>query len=93
MLKIKLESHNGYEGENLKQLNESLTLLESILNGQQFKDTVLNFKSAKTEGGTFHFIAYIKRRGRRIDLKRYPNQQIYDKLMKGNETIKPDHFI
>lgn len=93
MLKIKLESHNGYEGDNLKQLNESLTLLESVLNGQQFKDSVLNFKSAKTEGGTFHFIAYTKWRGRRIDLKRYSNQEIYDKVMKGNETNGTDCFI
>ena len=93
MLKFKLKSHKGYEGENLKRLKQSLTLLESVLNGQKFKDTVLNFKSNKTEGGTFHFIMYTKWRGRRIDLKRYSNQEILDKVMKGNETDGTDCFI
>ncbi|KIA98516.1 hypothetical protein OA88_20500 [Flavobacterium sp. JRM] len=93
MLKIKLESHRGYEGKNLKNLNESLLLLESVLNGQNFKDTVLKFESDKTEGGTFHFITYTKWRSRRTDLPIYSNQEIYDKVMKGNETDGSDCFI
>lgn len=93
MLKIKLKSHQGYNGENLEKLNESLVLLEGTLNGQQFKDTVLNFKSDKTEGGTFHFIMYTKWRNRRIDLEKFTNQEIYDKVMAGNETDGIDCFI
>lgn len=84
MLKIKLESHKRYEGENLEKLTKALTLLESTLNEQEFKDKVLNFKSDKTEGGTFHFIKYIKRQ--RTELKRYTNKEIYDKVMAGHAT-------
>ncbi len=93
MLKIKLVSHNGYEGEYLAKLNESLALLENIVNGQQFKDRVINFKSDRTEGGTFHFIKYTNWNGKRINLTRYSNQEIYDKIMKGNESNGTDTFI
>lgn len=93
MLKIKLNSHEGYQGENLIKLKESIELLENIVNGQNFKDSVLNFKSGKTEGGTFHFIMYTKWRRRRIELQRYTNQEIYNKIMSGNETDGKDCFI
>lgn len=93
MLKIKLESNNGYENENLIKLNEALTLLENIVNSQRFKDAVLNFRSDKTEGGTFHFIMYTKWKRHRIDLTRYTNQEIYEKVMRGNESNGTDCFM
>jgi hypothetical protein len=93
MLKIKLQSFDGYKDDNLKKLQESVALLETTLNGDPFRDTVLSFKSEKTEGGTFHFIMYTKWRGRRIELERFTNQEIFDKVMQGNETGGTDSFI
>lgn len=93
MLKIKLESHNGYVAENLQKLKDALSLLETVVNGNEFKQKVLNFKSDKTDGGTYHFIMYTKWRSKRIDLKRYTNQEIYDKLMLGNQTVGNDNII
>jgi hypothetical protein len=93
MLKIKLNTYNGYQGKDLENLKKSIELLVQTLNGNEFKEKVLNFKSDKTEGGTFHFISYTKWRGRRVDLKRYTNQEIYDIVMKGNETDGTDSYI
>jgi len=91
MLKIKLESHKRYKDGSLDKLTIALALLETTLNQQEFKDKVLNFKSDKTEGGTFHFIKYIKKR--RTELQRYSNKEIYDKVIAGHGTEGKDTVI
>lgn len=92
MLKIKLVAHKGYKENDLEKLKESLLLLEETVNGEPFKDTVLNFTTDKTEGGTFHFKKYRKKR-KVTKLKRYTNQEIYDKIMEGNENDGMNGFI
>ena len=91
MLKIKLESHKRYSGANLTKLQSALRLLQFTLNSDEFKAKVLNFNSDKTEGGTFHFIKYRKRQ--RIELQRYSNEEIYNIVMAGHETVDGDSFI
>ncbi|MFT5780167.1 MAG: putative SprT family Zn-dependent metalloprotease [Crocinitomicaceae bacterium] len=93
MLKIKLESHIGYTGKNLDKVNEAIEHLEDTLNSTAFEHKVTHFKSDKTEGGTFHFITYTKWRGRRTDVTRYSNQEIFDKVMNGTETSGEDGVI
>lgn len=96
MVKIKLKTHQGYEGNNLTKLKDSLAILEKTLNQNDFKDKVFNFKSDKTEGGTFHFIKY-KRKfifGRtKIRLKKYSNQEIYNKVIEGTSSDGVDSLI
>ena len=75
MLQINLVEVNGYDNERLIILKESLKIIETVINSDQFKETVLNFP--------FHFrsglFGYMKD-------TYYTNQEIYSMIMNANET-------
>lgn len=94
MLKADLLLNLNYKGENLIKLNRSLLMIESTLNGDRFKNAVLNF-SIPDGKKSFHFKAYKCRLiGRReIQLKEYSNAEVYNKIMKGHSGNGTEKFM
>lgn len=89
MTKIKIVKAENYQGESLERLKQAIQLLEKIINSDEFKKVVLEFKT-HIEGGTFHFIRKEKRglRVRTIKLKRYSNAEVLEKILSGNSQHK-----
>ena len=89
MLKVNLKSSDNYIGADFDKLNRSLALLETAINSDSFRITVLNFQS-------FEFVRY-KCVGsiqlRTVHLTEYSNDNLYSFLMKGHRQEGDDSFM
>ena len=94
MLKADLLLNLNYTGENLAKLNRSLMMIESTLNGERFKNAVLNFNMPDGKK-SFHFKTYKCRLiGRKvIQLKEYSNEEVYNKIMRGQSGNGTERFM
>jgi len=89
MLKANLIHTGTYLGDDLAKLNRSLQLLETIINGDKFKQAVLHFK-------TFEFVRYkcfLGARVKTIQLQSYTNDVLYEVLMRGHRKEGDDTFM
>jgi len=80
MLTVNLIEAKNYNGDRKELLMQSLRLMEVILNSEEFKTRVLNFK---TNGkNTFYYRKTFL--GKWID-KPYTNEQVYNMIMTAKE--------
>lgn len=71
------ESLVGFDGEKGVKIESAMRLLEEVVNSEEFKEKVLNFKNKKGER------AFASNNG-------LTNEQIYARFMDGRETLQPD---
>jgi hypothetical protein len=76
-LKVVPMSVTGFCDQGLKKLNAAFNLLERVMNSEEFKDRVLNFKNSKGER------AFASNDG-------LSNEEIYEQVMEGRETLRPN---
>lgn len=76
-LAVKGMKITGFSKEGLIKLEEAFTLLEEVVNSEEFKDRVINFKNAKGER------AFASNNG-------LTNEEIYEIFMEGRETLQMD---
>lgn len=74
-LSVKAESIEGFSGQSLEKMHASLELVEKIVNTEEFKNRVLNFKN---NSGNRAFASN----------KGLTNEQIYAQFMEGRETLQ-----
>lgn len=74
-LAVKAMSIEGFSGESLAKLRKAFELLEAVVNSDEFKDRIINFKNSKGER-TF------------ASNKGLTNEQIYQIFMEGRETLQ-----
>lgn len=74
-LSVKAESIKGFEGDSLAKMEASLELVEKVVNTEEFKNRVINFKNNKGER------AFASNKG-------LTNEQIYAQFMDGRETLQ-----
>lgn len=67
----------GFSDESLKKINDALIILEKIVNSEEFKERVINFKNSKGER------LFASNKG-------LSNEQIYQIFMEGKEILQPD---
>ena len=73
-LAVKAESIEGFDRESLSKMHASLELVEKVVNTEEFKNRVVNFKNNKGER------AFASNKG-------LTNEQIYAQFMEGRETL------
>ena len=66
----------GFGGENFHKMQQALQVLELILNSQEFKQRVLSFRNAKGQR------TFSSNQG-------LSNEQVYERIMMGAETLLP----
>lgn len=66
----------GFEGASAEKLEISFELLEKVVNSEDFKNRVINFKNTKGE----------RKFASNLGLS---NEQIYARFMEGRETLQP----
>jgi len=66
----------GFEGSSAVKLDVSFELLEKVVNSEEFKNRVVNFKNSKGER------KFASNQG-------LSNEQIYARFMDGRETLQP----
>jgi hypothetical protein len=76
-LSVKGMKIDGFSGESLKKLNTAFTLLEKVVNSNEFKDRVINFKNRSG------LREYASNKG-------LTNEEIYQIFMEGRETLQPN---
>lgn len=76
-LSVKAMEINGFSGNKRDKLEEAFMALERIVNSQEFKNRVINFKNSKGER------AFASNRG-------LSNEEIYERLMEGREDLQPN---
>ncbi len=67
----------GFSGESLDKLQDAFAVLEVVMNSEEFKERVLNFKNSKGER------AFASNKG-------LSNEEIYALLMEGREDLQPE---
>ncbi len=67
----------GFSGTSLTKLKTAFTVLEQVMNSQEFKDRVINFKNSKGERAF-------------ASNDNMTNEDIYTLLMEGREKLQPD---
>jgi hypothetical protein len=78
MISINLVKTTNYDDARLTILKSALALIPPVLNSQNFKDAVINYK---TNGQlTFSFKKNLFK-----DFEHYTNQQVYDMIMQAQE--------
>jgi hypothetical protein len=68
---------SGFSGSHLTKMNTAFEVLEKVVNSEEFKDRVINFKNTKGER------AFASNNG-------LTNEQIYEQFMEGRETLQPN---
>lgn len=76
-LSVKGMKLTGFNKEGLDKLHYSFSVLEQVVNSEEFKDRVINFKNSKGER------AFASNNG-------LSNEEIYEIFMEGRETLQPD---
>ena len=76
-LVVKAMSLQGFYDGNLNKMEKAFELLERVVNSDEFKDRVINFKNTKGER------AFASNKG-------LSNEQIYQIFMEGRETLRPN---
>lgn len=76
-LAVKGMKIEGFDGKSLEKLKLSFKVLEEVVNTEEFKDRVINFKNSK---GVRAFASN----------KGLSNEQIYAIFMEGRETLQQD---
>jgi hypothetical protein len=67
----------GFQGDSLKKMNDALKLLEVVVNSDEFRDRVINFKNS------IGVRAFASNKG-------MTNEEIFDSFMEGRETLQPN---
>ncbi len=75
MIKIEIKEISGYADKNLETLNESLKLVEKVINTEAFKDKVLNFTMPNGKVTFFY----------RPWHKKYSNAEVLDLIYSASE--------
>jgi hypothetical protein len=68
---------SGFSGESLDKLQNAFAVLEVVMNSEEFKERVLNFKNTQDER------AFASNKG-------LTNEEIYELIMEGREDLQPD---
>jgi hypothetical protein len=76
-LEVKVMQIRGFDTESLKKLQASLALLEKVVNSEEFKNRIINFKNNKGQR------AFASNNGK-------TNEQIYEIFMDGKEILQPN---
>lgn len=76
-LSVKGMKLTGFNKDGLDKLHYSFSVLEQVVNSEEFKDRVINFKNSKGER------AFASNNG-------LSNEEIYEIFMEGRETLQPD---
>lgn len=76
-LSVKGMQLTGFNKEGLDKLHYSFSVLEQVVNSEEFKDRVINFKNSKGVR------AFASNNG-------LSNEEIYEIFMEGRETLQPD---
>jgi hypothetical protein len=76
-LVVKPMQITGFTGSSLTKLQAAFSVLEKVVNSEEFKDRVLNFKNENCER------TYASNKG-------LTNEQIYQIFMEGKETLQPN---
>lgn len=76
-LAVKGMKITGFSKEGLIKLQEAFTLLEEVVNSEEFKDRVINFKNSRG------LRSFASNNG-------LTNEEIYEKFMEGRETLQMD---
>jgi hypothetical protein len=75
-LSIRAMELEGFEGENLVKLEEAFRVLEQVVNSEEFKNRIINFKNRHSE----RLFA---------SNRKMTNEQIYKHFMDGREDLQP----
>lgn len=75
-LKVVAEQMTGFDGDKGDKMTTAMRVLEDVVNSQEFKNAVINFKNDKCQR------AFASNKG-------LTNEQIYAIFMEGNETLQP----
>jgi hypothetical protein len=65
----------GFDAESLKKMNKAFEVLEKVVNSNEFKDRVINFKNTQNER------SFASNNG-------LTNEQIFEIFMEGRETLQ-----
>lgn len=76
-LAVKAMEVKGFDKESLKKLQKAFEVLEKVVNSEEFKNRVVNFKNTKGER------KFASNNG-------LTNEQIYQQFMEGRETLQPN---
>jgi hypothetical protein len=76
-LAVKAMKINGFNGECLKKLEIAFSVMEEVVNSEEFKERVINFKNRQGQR------KYASNKG-------LSNEQIYETFMEGREILQPD---
>jgi len=76
VLVVKPMQVSGFDATSRKKLDQAFALIEKVVNSEEFKLRVLNFKNRKGER------AFASNQG-------LTNEEIYQKFMEGRETLQP----
>lgn len=76
-LAVKAMQLKGFTGTYLTKMQKALALLEVVVNSEEFKDRVINYKNKKGQR------QFASNEGQ-------SNEQIYETFMAGVETLQPD---
>jgi hypothetical protein len=75
-LTVRAMDIQGFDPESLRKLEAAFAIVEEVMNSEEFKEAVLNFKNTKGER------AFASNRG-------LSNEQILTQLMEGREVLQP----
>jgi hypothetical protein len=76
-LAVKGMEIKGFSGDGLTKIQKAFELLEKVVNSEEFKDRILNFKNTKGEG------QFASNKG-------LSNEEIYQIFMDGRETLQQE---
>lgn len=76
-LAVRAMEVKGFDQESLKKLQKAFEVLEKVVNSEEFKDRVINFKNTRGER------KFASNNG-------LTNEEIYAQFMEGRETLQPN---
>ena len=76
-LKVRPMSVEGFDNESLSKMHKAFEVLEKVVNSEEFKNRVINFKNTQNER------SFASNNG-------LSNEQIFDSFMEGRETLQPN---
>lgn len=68
-----------FDDQSREKLNAAFSVLEQVVNSEEFKERVINFKNSKGER------AFASNKG-------LSNEEVYEQFMAGLETLQPDTY-
>lgn len=77
VLTVKAMEIQGFSGASLEKIQTAFQVLEAVVNSDEFKDRVINFKNTKGDR------SYASNKG-------MTNEEIYQAFMEGRETLQPN---